>query len=165
MFEARNDALDKVYCTFKVLELARKHRWTGARFELATTPFDRSLWWNGIRYLGRKWPPVLQPPEPSAGKTPAEWLEANVMTLIGRGMDIGERHRQLVKIRFALLWLGGEVLDGLIVQLDHESPLVRRDAAYLIDCACKRERIELAPEVRERIAAVQAEPRLEWEPD
>lgn len=59
-------------CTRRVLELARRERWTGFEFE----PIDKRRELSGpIKYLAKKWPPKSWHPEPpGAGKPFEEWL-------------------------------------------------------------------------------------------
>lgn len=159
LFSARANAVDRVYCTFKVLELARKHRWTGVYFNLAATPSDQSVGWKGINVLGKRWPPVLQPPEPSAGKTATQWLETNTHLLLDTELDYSDRREQSLRARLAILWLGPEVVDGLIAQLDHSAYEVRHDAVYLLGVICERERLDLTAKVQDLVAAIKAEPK------
>jgi hypothetical protein len=60
----------------RVLELARFQRWTNCRF----TPFDvyrrHAIYWDGIDYLGKTWPPDAWYPVPkSARRSREEWLQ------------------------------------------------------------------------------------------
>jgi hypothetical protein len=74
-------------------------------------------------------------------------------------MNDAKRRSELLRAKFALLWIGGESINGLIEKLDHSSYFVRQDAAFLIQEICRRDRISLPNLARDRLAAVQAEPR------
>lgn len=65
-----------VFCTRRVLDLAREKRWRGLRFEPIDVERKLSLGWDGIDYLGKKWPPdSWYPKRPSEGRSPRAWLE------------------------------------------------------------------------------------------
>jgi hypothetical protein len=60
-------------CTWRVVELARKHHWTNCEFK----PLDvrRDMPSEGIDYLGDAWPPeAWYPRPPSEGKTVEQWV-------------------------------------------------------------------------------------------
>lgn len=52
----------RVYCTRKVLDMTRDLRLTNCRFDAVETLGLNSSKWNGVDYLGKKWPPDWYPP-------------------------------------------------------------------------------------------------------
>lgn len=65
-----------LYCTRRVLELARNERWSSFQFEPMDIVRRHSSSWGGIDYLGDAWPPKnWYPTPPSAGKSLAEWVD------------------------------------------------------------------------------------------
>jgi hypothetical protein len=65
------------YCSRRVLEVAHSERWTGFTFYPADLPFDLHPLWDGIDYLGKKWPPYRwYPPDPTTFTGVEDWLSA-----------------------------------------------------------------------------------------
>jgi len=76
IFRMRNIPSRHCFCTYKVLELAREHKWVNFRFEPMGTIQRHAVGWKGVDYKARKWPPAQWHPDPpSMGKTLEEWLE------------------------------------------------------------------------------------------
>lgn len=58
------------FCSLRIIELAREHRWTNFRFIPMDALIRHTIPWRGVDYLGRKWPPKeWYHPAPSAGRT------------------------------------------------------------------------------------------------
>jgi hypothetical protein len=152
-----------VYCTRKVLELARRERWTGARFEVMDAPSDLTIRspWKGIPYLAKKWPPEAWcPPPPDAGKTPKEWVAQ-----LARGVAKAPPARSgfmypqedAAAAVHAILWIGPPAVPYLVELLRHENQRARKDAAWLLSMTIERDDVEVDPEVKELMAAIAAE--------
>lgn len=61
VFILRNFPSGLIFCTRKVLELARQHSWTNFRFQPMNVLQHDAMSWKGIDYLGKKWPPQWYP--------------------------------------------------------------------------------------------------------
>jgi hypothetical protein len=111
----------RFFCSSKVLEFARRHRFTNFRF----TPIEAGAasWSRGIDYLGKNWP-VLHPLRPSEGKTLQEWLS-----------DLSVPKKQY-KARVAILDLGQEAASAVpeLIRLAQSSAdtSIRSEATILI---------------------------------
>lgn len=122
LFILRNYGRSSVFCTRKVLELARQHRWTNFRFEPIDVLRRYATRWKGIDYLGKKWPPKWYPDPPHHGKTLEQWLEQV------RSTDGAEQYAA----RLALLEIGAPAIPGLTDLLRHGTDPVRREAAAIL---------------------------------
>lgn len=117
VFVMRNEFNRMVFCTQKVLELARQHRWSNFMFR----PMDVLRRYGGqIDYLAEQWPPESwYPTPPSAGKTMQEWI------------DVLLTDEYVGKAAFPLLDFGDEAIRPLLALLDDPSltPLQRYNVA------------------------------------
>lgn len=105
------------FCTHRVLMLAREQRWTNFRFySIDRTDYERGHW-DGIDYLGSKWPPQWHADSPSVGKTLEEWLEEYFSI---QGATQADYYRYQIAAR-ALDDLGDEALLHLIERLNRNS--------------------------------------------
>src|SRR5205814_8332421 len=52
-----------IYCSLRVLLLARECGWLNFRFQPIDVLQERSMGWSGIDYLGKQWPPLKWYPE------------------------------------------------------------------------------------------------------
>jgi|GEM_PF-6407151 len=111
------------HCTRRILELARRERWTNCRFNPMDVHRDHSTRWNGIDYLGKQWPPEQwYPDSPSAGKTMEEWL-----------VQMADPDREAARTaRIALRDIGAATIPPLTEMLSHPSEILRADAARLL---------------------------------
>lgn len=76
LFQIRNYPSGMVFCSERVLLLAREHRWTNFRFQPIDIIRRHAVGWGGVDYLGATWPPALWYPDaPSSGKTLDEWVQ------------------------------------------------------------------------------------------
>lgn len=107
------------FCTEKVIRMAREFRWTNFEFN----PIDilRESWrvpstWNGINYLGKKWPPQWYPDRPSFGKSLDEWLEEYFQEGTARG-----KNDRIYAAGRALDDLGLEALPALVLRFKQGS--------------------------------------------
>ncbi|HYE61182.1 MAG TPA: hypothetical protein VD997_04230 [Phycisphaerales bacterium] len=155
----------QVFCTRKVLELARRERWTGARFEPIDAPFDltnRSHVWKGIPYLGKQWPPkAWYPPPPDAGKSPEEWVQqlvSGVEQLPPARSGYKTPQADVAGAFHALLWIGAPAIPLLEPLLYHVNQNLRKDAAWLIQQAAERDEVTLDQDMTTVISRINAEP-------
>lgn len=92
-------------CTREFIEAARRHGWTNWRFDAFDDPFSSELYWNGIDYLGKQWPPeTWYAPPPDHGKTKDEWLADLV------GNDSSKTYHA----ERALAYIGSPAIDDLV---------------------------------------------------
>jgi hypothetical protein len=67
----------RIFCTAKVIKIARAERHTNFRFIPVDALHSRAVAWKGIDYLGKCWPPKSwYPNEPCAGKSAEELVDA-----------------------------------------------------------------------------------------
>jgi hypothetical protein len=119
LFRMRNWEIGRLCCTRKVLDLARKERWTNFRFIPMDAEGEYALGWRGVDYLGKKWPPdKWYPDRPSAGKTAEEWAAQ---------LFCGDPRKEHFARR-ALMDLGDQVV-GPLVEVLHSTDLAKRQRA------------------------------------
>jgi len=144
IFELRNYPSGMVFCSEKVLFLARQHRWTNFYFE----PMDvlqRYTWgWPGIDYLGNRWPPKWYPDPPHVGKSTAEWVEE---------FCSGDYWRQK-KASAALTELIDEAMPLLLRLVKEGPPKVADLAAHQILGWSREQKDSIPAEVAQACAAV-----------
>lgn len=123
IFTLRNYPSGFAFCTRKVLELARRHRWTNFRFDPMDAEGKYALCGSGIDYLGKQWPPAKWYPGPAnEGKSLEQWLEQ---------FQSSNGDRSYAAYR-ALLEIGSPAMPGLIPLLQHHEERVRREAAFIL---------------------------------
>ena len=111
-----------VFCTERILLLARERRWSNCRFEPVDTSRHQSVGWDGIDYLGTRWPPQWYPKPASEGMSPKEW---------GAELQSGDSKRQYAAIK-ALMELGVDSVDVLASILRSKVLKHRLDAARIL---------------------------------
>jgi hypothetical protein len=112
-----------VFCTLKVLELAREHRWTNCRFDLLGADPLRARTRGGIDYLGKRWPPKdWHPPVPGARK------RANLLRRLVETENRGERW----KAQHELSRLGEEGLELVVPAYEAATGDARHRLAWLL---------------------------------
>jgi hypothetical protein len=123
LFKIRNLGTGQIYCSRRVVELARRERWTNLNIQPMDTETRFSYRFEGIDYLGEKWPPDNWYPEPpQTGRTPEQWVE----TL--KSAEGEENYRA----QLALLEVGGQVLPQLLDLLAHGNDVERVRAAQVL---------------------------------
>lgn len=123
LFRLRNRPNLLVFCTRRILELARQERWTNFRFEPMDVVQRHAVSWSGIDYLGEQWPPAKWYPDaPGAGKSIAELV----------GQLCNEPHPQYVAAYRALIELGRDAVPYVAPLLDDVSATTRKRAARVL---------------------------------
>lgn len=169
IFRIRNLSGDAIFCTLKIVDLARQHGWTNFLFEpmdISEKQRQESHNWKGIDYLGKPWPPAQWYPEPVyVGRTPLEWvrhwLESVAIIAEQTAKPKQERSRKLVDkhseeryraYRALLLLKAPETVDGIASMLDHELLTFRAESARLLHEIDKNH--PLPPDLKAKVAAV-----------
>lgn len=144
VFSIRNSPNSMLFCTRRVLELARRDRWTNFRFEPMDVVRDHATQWGGIDYLGPTWPPeIWYPPSPSEGTTLAEWLARM------RSEDKDTARRARMAVADIAQDEPGVVVPQLIAMLDDPDEKLRVHAARLLFRVDFR--YPLSPEIKRRV--------------
>ena len=111
-----------LWCTRRIVELARRDKWTNARFDIIDLPMRLKVRWPGIDYLGDHWPPKQWRPYPAQGKTVEEWIAL----LPSPDKAVAESARD------AIVDLGPQAVPLLAKQLSSPTDRTRHTAARLI---------------------------------
>lgn len=137
LLRLRNLPYRMLFCTRRVLELARRDRWRGVGFE----PMDVDRRHpSGINHLARTWPPERwYPPRPSEGKDLETWVKQL------ESPDFMERRAA----GMAVVDLGELSLPPLLRLIDGPSESLRTESASLLFNIS--ERVPLTREVRDRV--------------
>jgi hypothetical protein len=159
-----------VFCSERVLVLAREHRWTNFRFQPIDVIRRHAIGWEGVDYLGPSWPPARWYPDPpSSGKTLDGWVQ---LTQLDGQQAILEAVRLwelkgpeevtpaivdavsegcAARAAEALLDFPEEATTRMIEQLRTGSELGRRNAAQVLCRLRNTCRIELSKEAKDLI--------------
>lgn len=119
-----------IFCTLRVLELARERRWTNFRFDAMDVVRDHAeafgamrSGYRGVDYLAEQWPPPAWYPEPpSAGRTADEWI-AELWS---------DDYSRWFQARIALFDLGAECVAKLAESLEQEPETRQRVIAGIL---------------------------------
>ncbi len=117
------------YCTRRVVELAREHFWTNARFVPHDADWRHAEGWNGrepwgVDYLCEVWPPEWYPPRIAGSLDARAWFER----LVSAEPGSEDAARSLA----ALADLGDEALLLARSVLEEERGDVRRAMAFAV---------------------------------
>lgn len=163
-----HEVKDRTFCSLRVIELARTHKWTSAMFLPADITVLHEGLWKGIPYLAKKWPPSeWYPPTPDHGKSVEEWVQqfvdASSKIVVSRSpagigcVDIIQQPGepsvldQRLLALLALRWIGAPAVPHLVSLLDQAHPNVRSDAAFELDQIADEHDLQYPPDLKARI--------------
>jgi hypothetical protein len=112
---------DRVFCTRRVIELARSERWSNFRFNPSDMTFEEGHGFDGIDYLGSDWPPAQWYSGPSQ-RSPSEWLK----------ILVGEDQKASYQAHLALLKVGSTVVPELVELLRRGTEQQQVRVSYIL---------------------------------
>ncbi len=111
------------FCTRRIVELARRDRWSNLRIDPMDIGSHNYGLWAGVPFLAERWPPASwYPPRPSEGRTLEEWL----------GQLTADEFRLRRDAKVALVDLGREAIPALAALLGDHRPGLAEVAAKLL---------------------------------
>lgn len=145
-----------VYCSRAFLEAARTENWTGFEFHPADAPLGLQLLWDGIDYLGERWPPQRwYPPDATSFRGVEDWVAAfdDVGIRSGLFVSVMVRERERWADQSAIDWL-----QSFITEHPKGSRRVDRAAqAYLQTWGKLKDRFHFDTEIIEHARAISIE--------
>jgi hypothetical protein len=141
LFQIRNYPSGMVFCSERVLLLAREYRWSNFRFQPMDTVRRHAVGWEGIDYLGAAWPPTRWYPDaPSHGKSLQQWLEI-----------LRANRYEAAPVFKALLDFGRDAMPPLLDMLRADGVTDRWNAAEVLWRLRREEGVELDDDTKARI--------------